>query len=118
MKHFLFFLFLLCANTAFAQSEKLPILKTNSFLLDVKEGDFLYKKTWVMTNDGNIDVFVTNPIETTRNIVFYSDIDSISFVVKPNQKYDFIILLNQERAYTRISSFTNETPSLPLKPRK
>jgi hypothetical protein len=116
MKHLLFLLFLLCANTTFAQSEKVPVLKSNTFLLDIKEGGFLYEKTWTMVNDGSIDVFVTNPFDGTKQVTFYSDIDSLSFTVKPNQKYNFIILLNgNEQVSTQISTFTNEKPSLPLK---
>ena len=81
---------LLCSlicNITSAQKQKLPILKTNSTSISIKEGDFLYKNTWNVSPEIKPDIFVTNQFSDSKKVTFYSDIDSISFTVKPNKTY-------------------------------
>ncbi|NRT11435.1 aspartyl protease family protein [Flavobacterium sp. 14A] len=114
MKHILlaFFLFVIIGQNVYSQV-KLPILKSNIKELDIKEGTSLYKKTWNVSPKIKPDVFVTNAFKGSKQIVFYSDIDSIKFTVKPNKKYDFIVLLDgKEKAYSQINTYSNEEPSL------
>ena len=105
---------LLTITTQFVYAQKkLPTLKTNKNSINIKEGNSEYKDIWTISPEVNPDVFVTNPFFGTKKIMFYSDIDSISFTVKPNRKYDFIILLNgKDKAYTQISTDSKGKPSL------
>jgi len=84
----------------FAQKEKLPIIKANSNMVDIKNDDVLEKGIWQITPEEELDVYTT----FAKEVTFYTDIDSISF--KPNLEgeiYDFIILLNgKDTARTRI----------------
>ena len=90
---FTFLFFTLSAPNASAQ-KKLLILKTNTTSISIKEDSSFYKDTWTVSPEVKLDVFVTNHFLKSKKITFYSDIDSLSFDVKPNRKYDFIILLN------------------------
>lgn len=106
------FLILLTKQSVLAQ-QKLPILNTNNNLISIKEGDDYYKDTWTISPEVKPDVFVTNLFNGSKKITFYSEIDSIAFTVKPNKKYDFIILLNgKDKAYTQINTSNKQTPSL------
>lgn len=103
-------------NAACLCSKKLPILKTNQTLISITEGNSDHKDAWTISPEVKLDVFVSNPFVGTKKITFYSDIDSISFTVKPNKKYDFIILLNgKDKAYTQISTDSKQIPSLESK---
>lgn len=107
-----FILLTFSAQFLYAQ-QKLPVLKAGKTTISIKEGNFEYKDVWIISPEVKPDVFVTNPFIGTKTVTFYSDIDSISFNVKPNKKYDFIILLNgKDKAYTRINTDTKLNPSL------
>lgn len=107
-----FLLLTITSQFVFAQ-EILPILKTNQTTVSIKEGNFDYKDSWTIAPEVKPDVFVTQKFTGTQIITFYSDIDAISFTVKPNKKYDFIILLNgKDKAYTQISTDSKQNPSL------
>jgi hypothetical protein len=78
---------------AYGQKENLPIIKANSTRVDIKEDDVLKKNIWRIAPEICCDVYQTSAKEVT----FYTDIDSISFVINPKAgKYDFIILLNEK----------------------
>ncbi|MGC1392297.1 MAG: transglutaminase domain-containing protein [Bacteroidales bacterium] len=90
----------LLVNILLAQ-ENLPVIKATSKKVDIRDGDNFKKGDWNITPDLKPDVYTTS---SKRKIVtFYTDIDSISFRIKPNKKYNFIILLNgKDSAYTQI----------------
>jgi Aspartyl protease len=93
--------------------KKVLILKANNSSINIKEGDFLYKDIWNASSEVKLDTFFTNPFSGTKQVIFYSDIDSISFLVKPNKQYDFTILLNgKSPAYTQINTSLKAQPSL------
>lgn len=107
-----FLLIILSVQCVLAQ-EKLPILKSNKITVSIKEGNSDYKEVWTISPEVKPDIFVTNPFTGTKTVTFYSDIDSISFTVKPNRKYDFVILLNgKKKAYTQINTDSTQNPSL------
>ncbi|MGL4631768.1 MAG: hypothetical protein ACRCVT_11230 [Leadbetterella sp.] len=108
----LLLLIIIFSKVLYGQS-KLPILNANSKSISIKEGRSYYKDVWEISPETELDVFYANPVEGRSRIVFYSDIDSISFDVVRNQKYDFVVLLNrQERAYTQINTYLWNLPSL------
>lgn len=79
--------------------DKAPIIKANSISVDVRDGNILKKNTWRIVPEANPDVYTTS----SKRVTFYTDIDSISFNIKPKIQYDFIILLNEkDSARTRI----------------
>jgi hypothetical protein len=76
-----------------AQNEKLPIIKANSIMVDIKDDDALEKGAWRIVPEEELDVYMTS----AKKVTFYTDIDSISFEINPEvETYDFIILLNEK----------------------
>ena len=93
-----FFVLLMLGQSLFAQ-QKLPVVKATSKIVDIRDGDDLQKATWTINPEIKPDIYQTH----NKEITFYTDIDSVSFKAKPNQKYDFVILLNGiDSAYTQI----------------
>lgn len=112
MKFIIYTFFLTITTQIVCAQSELPILKTNQTIVSIKEGNFDYKDSWTIAPEVKPDVFVTQKFTGAQIITFYSDIDSISFTVKPNKKYDFIILLNgKDKAYTQISTDSKQNPS-------
>lgn len=88
----------LLTQNLFAQ-KKLPIIKANSIQVDIKVDNNLLKNAWRIVPEANPDIYTTS----AKKVTFYTDIDSISFNVKSNEHYDFVILLNgKDSAKTRI----------------
>ena len=90
----------LFAQTLFAQKEKLPIIRANSVMVDIKDDDVFEKEAWRIVPEEELDVYETS----AKRVTFYTDLDSISFEINPKVgKYDFIILLNgKDSARTQI----------------
>jgi hypothetical protein len=77
----------------------LPVIKANSTTVDIKEDNNLMKGVWRIVPEEKPDVYLTS----SKKVTFYTDLDSISFKIEPNEVYDFIILLNgKESACTQI----------------
>lgn len=110
MTKFILTLLLVCPIAVFAQ--KKTILNSNTELITIKEGKSVYKNIWKVNPDYEMAVFVTNPFEKQKTVTFYSDIDSLSFKVKPNKKYNFTILFNDKEVKTQINTSRNLSPSL------
>ncbi|MFY7731310.1 MAG: hypothetical protein ACOVRN_17455, partial [Flavobacterium sp.] len=112
MKYILALVLLFICPVIAAQKTPL-ILKSNTRLISIKEGSSFYKDIWEVSPEVKPDVFNANAFKGTQKIVFYSDVDTLAFTVKPNKKYDFIILLNgTEKAHTQINTYKNNTPNL------
>ncbi len=92
-------LFIIIGQSVFAQQE-LPIIKATSTMVGIRDGDFI-KAQWTILPELKPDIYTTSNKNTI--VTFYTDLDSISFNVKPNEKYNFIILLNnKDSALTQI----------------
>lgn len=87
--------------TVYSQQKPIKIIKATSKSVDIRDGNDFYKNTWAIVPDAKPDVYNTKFGEKT--ITFYTDIDSISIDVKPEEVHDFIILLNdKDTAWTQI----------------
>ncbi len=77
----------------------LQVIKANSKIVDIKDGEDLKKGTWTIVPETKPDIYKTS----ARRVAFYTDLDSISFRVKPRHEYNFVILLNgKDSAFTQI----------------
>lgn len=94
---------LLYVVAAFSQ-QKLPIIKATSPFVDIRDGEYFEKGNWRIAPEVKPDVYSTYVTRKGKRVTFYTDLDSISFDVKPNKSYNFIILFNQDSAYTQISA--------------
>ena len=89
-------LFFSCRNSS---QDEVPIIKATSLEVDIKDGNDFKKNVWRIVPEINPDIYTTS----SKKVTFYTDIDSITFNVKPDKTYDFIILLNEtDSAHTRI----------------
>lgn len=96
-----------------ADKEQLPTLNATDKVLSIMVGDQFYENVWTASPDIALDEFVTQRFEREKEISFISDIDTLSFTIKPNNTYDFVVLLhNSEKAYTRINTDTLKIASL------
>lgn len=108
---FLLSLLLSLPFVAHAQ-KRLQVLKSTQHKLSIREGQSFYKNAWNVSSMVKPDVFVSQHLKDKERIVFYSDIDSVAFWVKPQRTYDFVVVNGRDSAYTRISTFPDKRPSL------
>lgn len=81
--------------------EKLPIIKANSTMVDIKDGGVLTRSSWTIAPQTSPDIYTTS--SKNKKVVFYTDIDSISVKIKKNTEFSFIVLLNDSiEALTQI----------------
>lgn len=79
--------------------QNLPVIKANSKKVDIKDGKNFKKGTWNIVPEAKPDIYKTS----SKWVTFYTDKDSISFKIRPNKVYNFIILLNdKDSAFTQI----------------
>ncbi|MCW3465129.1 retropepsin-like aspartic protease [Chitinophaga nivalis] len=110
-KQLLILVLIMCGQNVWAQ-KRMPMIRANSDQVRVVESSITQNNIWKISPRQKPDVMVANPFTGTQQVTFYTDIDSISFKVKPNSNYDFIILLNgTDTAYTRISTWQDAVPT-------
>lgn len=90
---------LIPASACLAQSE-LPIIKATSVNVRIFEDNHLSENDWTIVPEAKPDICYTR----AKRVTFYTDIDSITFKVKPKVgEYNFVVLLNgKDSAYTQI----------------
>lgn len=91
-------LFSFISQNLFSQ-KTLPIIRATSSIVDIRDGNKLYKKAWNVVPEEKLDIYTTSG----KKVTFYTDIDSITFKINPKKSYDFIIVLNgKDSARTQI----------------
>jgi hypothetical protein len=84
--------------SVFAQV-RIPVIKATSGKVDIRDGNDYTENAWRIMPDIRPDIYITS----SKKVTFYTDMDSISFEVKPNRNYNFVILLNnKDSAFTQI----------------
>lgn len=90
---------------------KLPIIKAKLKKVDVRDGDVFRKGVWNLSPEYKPDVYYALEPTKEQTITFYTDVDFISFGVKPGHFYDFIVVLNKvDSCLTRIQSGKHKAP--------
>ena len=86
--------------TVFAQNKR-PIIKANSKSVAIRDGNDFNQNAWTIVPEAKPDVYEV--MGKNRRVTFYTDVDSISYIVNPNDVIDFNILLNgKDTAWTQI----------------
>jgi hypothetical protein len=84
-----------------SSQEPLKVIRATSALVDIRDGCELKTGAWRISPRLKPDIYTTSKKEST--VTFYTDIDSISFLITKSAQYDFIIVLNdKDSAFTRI----------------
>lgn len=105
MKQIIILLTLFFSSYVINAQDPLPIVKTNSDLVSIKDGEILKKDTWKLAPHLKPDIYETTIRRgEKKRITFITDIDSISFDVEAGKKYDFIIQKSDVLAYTQIKA--------------
>jgi hypothetical protein len=100
----------LCGSHLLFGQIKLPLIKANDASITIKDGSEISKNSWTLTPEAKPDIYVANRTRSTKTVTFYTDLDSISFKIKPNSKFDFIILLQgKDSCFTQIRSAVQES---------
>ncbi len=96
---------LLLTKQPLTAQQTLPILRSNSNTLSIRDGKIYRQHTWKLDPKAKPDIYYTGLPQKETKITFISDVDSISFDVKYGKTYDFIVLLkHKDTCYTRISA--------------
>lgn len=95
-----FWVLSLSAPTLLAQKNA-PLIRSNQKVISIRDGRQYQKDYWTITPEAKPDVYAT-PTRSGK-VTFYTDIDSISFKMKPGAEYNFVILLNgKDSAWTQV----------------
>jgi hypothetical protein len=102
MKSGLILITLMFVNQLYSLAQEKPIIiKASSTTVDIRDGETFTKGAWRISPEIKPDIYTTS--NKNAKVTFYTNLDSISFTIKPNAKYNFIILLNnKDSAYTQI----------------
>lgn len=80
---------------------KIPIIKSTSNKVDIRDGKNLSKQNWSISPELNPDIYETSSLG--QKVTFITDKDSISIKIKKDTEFNFTILLNDSiRANTQI----------------
>ena len=86
-----------------AQTRIMPLIKASSRQIKILDGDDLQHGELVPSL--RPDTYVIHPSTRETRVVFITDIDSISFVVKKGDTYDFVVVLNErDSCFQRITT--------------
>lgn len=84
---------------------QMPVLKANDKVLSIKDGEQFRQDYWTISPEIKLDVYQANKTHQTKYVTYYSDIDSIRFEIKPQDQYDFLVLLNgTDSCFQRVES--------------
>lgn len=78
-----------------------PIIHSNIDTLDILDGHEFRPNQWTLVPDVRPDIYTSNRLG--ERITFYTDLDSISWVLDKDKVFDFIIVKGTDSAYTRIA---------------
>ena len=103
MKRIFYYLLVYLFTSYQLFGQTLKIIKANSNKADYRIGDRWVKGNWNITPELSPDVLTVICRHKSEKFVFYTDIDSISFELFPNNSYQFYILMNnKDSALTEI----------------
>ena len=93
---------LLISYVALGQ-EKLPVIRSNSSVISIQDGDEFKKNEWTLVPEAKPDVYEAQLKNgKPQRVTFITDVESISFLVHEGKKYDFIIKYNDTLCYTEV----------------
>jgi hypothetical protein len=97
------FALIVLAAAAAAQDGKLPVIKSNSRIVSIRDGEKMKPDSWTLTPEVKPDVYEAQLIDgKAHKVEFITDVESISFIVEEGKKYDFIIRYGNELCHTQI----------------
>ena len=83
---------LVCASAADAQR----VIKATSKVVDIVDGEHDKRGAWYVFPERRPDSYYVSSPRTPHRVMFRTDRDSIAFVRRYGEVYDFIILLKEQ----------------------
>lgn len=103
-------------SSVYAQT-KFPVIYADSAVIDIRDGDTLISKQWVLFPNLRPDVYNTPNAPSAKFVSFITNKDSIQIKVEPGREYDLIVLLNEkDSCFIKISPFYGTGFLAPAKP--
>lgn len=105
MKHLLLsFILLLNFSFSFTQPKMTdyPVIQATSEMADYKISEDLVKGAWRISPHVEFDTMFVTCFNDVEKFVFYTDLDSISFDVRPGDNHSFYVMLDTAKAFTII----------------
>ncbi len=88
-------------------SQKIPVLKSHTYTISVRDGDYFKKGRWNIEPKVNPDIYEA-PMAIDKKyklVTFITDIDSLQFKVEKGKTYPFVIIINgKDSAFTQIKT--------------
>ena len=89
--------------TAAQDTGQLPVIKSNTSVVSIRDGETLRQNTWTLSPELKPDVYEAALVNgRPHKVTFITDVDSISFMVEEGKHYDFIIKRGEDLCHTRI----------------
>lgn len=86
-----------------SSGEALPVIRSNESLVSILDGKVFKKSSWNLVPEAKPDIYDVAIMEgVSQKVTFYTDLDSISFLVAPGKSYDFIIDWNGKKCHQRL----------------
>jgi len=95
---------LLLTGASPGQDPALPVLRAHSPKVDIQDGHNLRKACWTIDPAAGLDVYYAQRSSQPKQVRFITDIDSLTFDVRPGEHYDFVVSLNGKECPTSIST--------------
>ena len=105
MKNSILLSFLIFSSVSFSFAQNsLPVVKANSKSAYIIEGEE-DRYNWNLSSTNKLDIHTLTKSVKPKWVTLYTDVDSIRVKMKPNENFDFIVLLNgEDSCYTRFES--------------
>ncbi len=103
---------LLLSVPVLAQStyKGLPLLNANSNKVNVRIGSVYVDGLWTIKPEYNPNSLHIQVANQKERLVFYTDVDSAVYTLRPAKKEQFYVLLNKKHyVYTEVKGFEKET---------
>lgn len=88
-------------------SQKLPVLKSHTYNISIRDGDDFRKGRWNIDPKVNPDVYEA-PMAINQQhklVTFITDVDSLQLRVEKGKTYSFVILVNEkDSAFTQVKA--------------
>jgi hypothetical protein len=93
----------LLAMAAVSSASDLPVIRSNSERISIRDGDDFRKNAWILAPEVNPDVYQVDLVDgKPHTVTMITDVDSISFLVELGGTYDFIIQWGEKACHTRL----------------
>jgi hypothetical protein len=99
--------FLLAPLHAQSTYKGLPLLNANSNKVDVRIGSIFVNGLWTIKPEYDPNSLLIQVVNPKERLVFYTDVDSAVYNLRPNKSEQFYVLLNKQHyVFTEVKGFT------------